>query len=65
MKFWALLALAASVAVQAFPLEDQKAQLHTRDSGVKKHIGYRMTSKVCSLFHSTLYSILYPLLNPL
>ncbi|KAF3040041.1 hypothetical protein E8E12_000334 [Didymella heteroderae] len=32
MKFWALLALAASVAVQAFPLEDYKAQLHTRDS---------------------------------
>ena len=59
MKFWALLALAASVAVQAFPLEDYEAQLHTRDGDVKKHLGYRVVLKVCSLFYSTLYSILY------
>lgn len=64
MKFWALLALAASVAVQAFPLEDYKAQLHTRDGDVKKHLGYRVVSKVCSPFHSTLYSILYSIPHP-
>lgn len=49
MKFWALLALAASVAVQAIP-QDYKAQLHTRDGNVKKHIGYRVMSKVCFQF---------------
>ncbi|KAI4941646.1 hypothetical protein J4E91_010677 [Alternaria rosae] len=44
MKFWALLALAASVAVQAIP-QDYTTRLHTRDGNVKKHIGYRVMSK--------------------
>ncbi|KAI1828957.1 hypothetical protein DTO027I6_10033 [Penicillium roqueforti] len=42
MKFWTLLALAASAA--AFPLEGPVVQLHKRD-GVRKHIGYRVATK--------------------
>lgn len=55
MKFWALLALAASVA--AIPLEGPGVQLHKRD-GARKHIGYRIVSKVC---HP--HFILYPLFH--
>jgi hypothetical protein len=64
MKLWALLALAASIAVQAFPLEDHKAELHTRDGDTRKHLGYRVVSKVCPQFHSPLYSILYSIPHP-
>jgi hypothetical protein len=49
MEFWTLLALVASVAVQAIP-QDYEARLHTRDGNVKKHIGYRVMSKVCFQF---------------
>lgn len=64
MKLWALLALVAPVAVQAFPLEDHKAELHTRDGDTRKHLGYRVVSKVCSPFHSILRSILYSIPHP-
>lgn len=58
MKFWTLLALAASAA--AFPLEGPVVQLHKRD-GVRKHIGYRVATKVRLpiLFHLMIYTILY------
>jgi hypothetical protein len=42
MKFWALLALAASVA--AIPFEGRAGPLHKR-AGVRSHIGYRTVSK--------------------
>lgn len=43
MKFWALLALAASVA--AIPLQGPAGRVHKRDEA-RKHIGYRVVSKV-------------------